>query len=122
MAAMAKHGVSRLSGARAITVQEFSGAFPDSKSWFSRLAAAKNQNKSLQDYFEDIGFTGQPELFSAMACLLLGKGMKMNPQWLEDRKHELQTFSQQYRFLHKLDIVPARAVRAVHKGIDPTEP
>lgn len=121
LAAMVKQGISRLSGTTAITLKEFSEAFPDSKAWFSRLAAHKTQYESLQDYFNDVGFTGKPEFFSAMACLLLGKGMHINPQWLEDHTHELQTFSKKYRSHHKLHVVPARAVRAVIKGDDPGE-
>ena len=122
LSAMAQEGVSGLSGADAIGWEEFATAFPDSRAWFPRLAARRSEHWTLKEYFDNLGYTGKPEFFSAMACLLLGKGMHVNPDWLLHRQQDLEDFSQEYSNHHGLDMVPARVVRAVHKGLKASDP
>ena len=76
----------------------------------------------MHDFFRDLEYTGKPEFFSAVTCLLLGKGMKVNPEWLHDRQRDLQRFSKQYYLQHGLCMVPARVVRAICRGLDSVEP
>ena len=122
LATMAREGVSRLSGTRALTWQQFSESFPDAKGWFFRLVAFRCQYKSLHSYLKDFNFTARPEFFSAFACLLLGKGMQVNPAWLQDNRVQLMAFSKAYRTKHKVDCAPARVVRAVRDGYSPSDP
>lgn len=116
LASMASQGVTSLSHTGALGWQDFANAFPDSKAWFPKLAAHGSKSSSLRSYFQDVGYSGRPEFFSAMTCLLLGKGMKVNPTWLQVNRHKIQSFRKQYHSHHSLHMVPARVVRALLLG------
>ena len=122
LARMADQGVRSLSGTKALGWQEFADAFPASKSWFPTVAAHRSKRWSLHEYFKDVGYSGKPEFFSAMTCLLLGKGMKVNPSWLQANQHKIQSFRKQYQSHHGLQMVPARVVRGIRLGVAAEDP
>ena len=118
LAAMYREGVKQLTGTRQVTWEDFAEAFPDSGSWFARLAPRGKDYKSLYDYLQDLSYRGRPEFFSAYACLLLGKSMRVNPEWIQEHSKELQAFNASYRRIHHIDMVPGRVVKAVRCGHD----
>ena len=118
LAAMAREGVKQLTGTRQVTWTDFAESFPDSGGWFARLVARGQHYKSLYDYLRDLSYQGRPEFFSAHACLLLGKSMRVNPKWMLEHGKDLQDFRASYRRIHHIDMVPGRVVNAIRCGHD----
>lgn len=83
LAAMERQGIKMLKGDDNISVQVFSQSFPDQGRWMLRLA--RYPGMCLREFFQEVHFDGRPELFTMFTCLLLGKGMRLSPQWY--RKH-----------------------------------
>ncbi len=60
----------RLRGAASVTTARFARAFPDQGGWLKNLPR-RGSNKSLQEFMEDLGYDGAPEMLSMFLCLLL---------------------------------------------------
>ena len=124
LACMARDGVAGLRGASSVALDAFAQSCPDSRAWFGRLCSSRSQ-QSLQAFFDDVGYTGKPELFSMYTCVLLNSSMRVDPAWLEEHAHKCRLYSRKYCGLHGLDPVPALAVRAlksVARGGDLSDP
>ena len=87
LSAMAAQGVEQLTGVHAMTVGDFSAAFPDSKGWYLWLGS---RDMPLGQFFALLGYTGRPEFFSMFACLLLTAGMQVNPSWTRHFEGDLK--------------------------------
>ena len=69
LCSMSRAGVRALGRTDAITVSNFSKAFPDSKAWFDKLVS-KGESPTLRAFFAALKYDGRPEWFSMFACLL----------------------------------------------------
>ena len=113
LSAMAAEGVERLVGVRAMTVQDFSMAFPDSKGWFSWLGSP---DMALDNFFALLGYTGRPEFFSMFTCLLLTAELRVNPAWTRHFAGDLKRCMGDYASAHGLPKLPSLCVAELVKA------
>ena len=70
----------RSGGAASVTTARFARAFPDQGGWLKNLPR-RGSNKSLQEFIDDLGYDGAPEMLSMFLCLLLTARMWRSPEW-----------------------------------------
>ena len=70
----------RLSGAASVATARFARAFPDQGKWL-RILPRRGSNGSLEEFMQDLGYDGAPEMLSMFLCLLLSPRMWQAQEW-----------------------------------------
>lgn len=98
LAAMEAASVKKLSGSDGISAAAFAAAFPDQRSWISRMCT--RPGITLADFLASIDYHGRPELLTMFLCLLLNPRMRLKPAWFTANHQKLcSTMVEQHRCL-----------------------
>ena len=84
-----------------VSVEEFRGAFPDAKAWLSMFKATA----LIKHAMAEVKYSGPPELFTMMLCMVGSKDMNFDAAWLEK---------------HVSDIAAVRQAEEANSGLTPT--